>query len=430
MNILKKNLPLLIFSVGLMILSYCVKFSGHSFVELAYSKNNLAFMNTWLQSSSSQTTLSLEYYLGMMDERIFGPVSMVLSVMAFLIISLLFFTDAKSIIFGTAVFIFLLLTKFEILFFPPYGDAASGPFVEAIWLYRHSFDYLGLAGQPGFIFGGPKVYLISIYPTYLALSMKLIPNVKYFLLFNHVLTLIMGAVIVTIVRSLLLKIVSKRLAILGTFILLSLPLFHSQVEAINMEIPVLCFSLLSIYYLGNRKFTSAIMMAFFASLIKVYAVIFLVAISCISILLFFFGEEERLNAKMFGLSCIPAILAGLMMFLDFISFNVDGDLPRVGLFEGWSKIKNLPFTRYFMYGLIIYPIILIVELIKNKRETVQLLFKKHYITLICFISALGWFGLFMNSGSYVPRYSLLLMPFLLIFLVLSAISIMGPLPLD
>ena len=66
-------------------------------------------------------------------------------------IVLVFLKNAKARAFGAMVFAYLVLTKIEVLFYPPYGDAIGGPFSEAIWLARHGFDYVELFHQDGYL---------------------------------------------------------------------------------------------------------------------------------------------------------------------------------------------------------------------------------------------------------------------------------------
>ncbi len=174
--------------------------------------------------------------------------------------------------FGAAVFAFLSLTKLEVFLYPPYGDSASGPFMEAVWLLHHNFDYLALSKEPLFIYGGPKVYLFSIYPTFEALLMKLIPDSKIFLIINHLIVFIWGAVSVTYVYKIARQIMEDRIAMLVAILFMSLPLFHSQVEILNMEMPLTMFSILSIYFVTQRKWAMASLMAMMAIFVPAVAV--------------------------------------------------------------------------------------------------------------------------------------------------------------
>src|SRR3989338_3201886 len=129
---------------------------------------------------------------GRAEEILWGPLS-ILSAAIFLIIYIRrYLKEAAGRQIFLAVFIFLLIVKFEVLFFPPYGEVVAGPFAEALWLKDHSFNYLALVHAHNFTTGGPKVYLFSIYPTFQALLMKLTPSVKVFLIINHALVFAMA----------------------------------------------------------------------------------------------------------------------------------------------------------------------------------------------------------------------------------------------
>ena len=111
--------------------SLLIKIFSPRAVENLYHSGKVDILNEWTDARGAQ---SLDFYAGRMEEVLFGPLSMVFSGLAFLLFSLKFLQGVKKIWFFAAVFLYLIFIKFEILFSPPYGDSASGPWMEAVWL--------------------------------------------------------------------------------------------------------------------------------------------------------------------------------------------------------------------------------------------------------------------------------------------------------
>jgi len=412
---------LFIICIGLLIiLSIGFEYGGPKVVEHLYSQEKINVLNQWLDHSQREP---LNFYLGSMEERIFGPLSILCSTLAFFIFAFVFLNQAGRLQLCFAVFVYLVITKFEVLLFPPYGDSASGPFAEAIWLYHHGFNYAELAKQPGFIEGGPKVYLISLYPTVMAFLMKMITHTKTFIVFNHLLVFAQAAVIITIFREMLTRLCSRNLALLVSLVILSLPLFSSQVEQINMEIPTLFFATLSIYFLSLKNLKVALAMGMLAAMIKIYAVIVPATIFVIGLYLFLFDEQKRHKPMTLIWSLAAALFCGVMVYLDYMSFNVKGDLPRVGFLEGWDRLKNVNILFYYLYSLGAFVILFFLDKVRNSQQPFKVLMEKRFTALISFILVAGWIVLFINSGSFVPRYALLIAPFCVvcIFYVVQSI---------
>ena len=148
--------------------------------------------------TSAQGIVPAEFYIGQLDDRFLGPISVLCSGLAFLLIGLKFLPRLV----GRRLFLYFLayffITKWETFVFPSYGDSASGPMMEAVWLLQNNFDFIKLSQQPLFIIGGPKAYLFSIYPAFQALLMKLTPSPQAFLVVNHGITYVMSAAIMAL----------------------------------------------------------------------------------------------------------------------------------------------------------------------------------------------------------------------------------------
>ncbi|MFA5087835.1 MAG: hypothetical protein WC552_02235, partial [Candidatus Omnitrophota bacterium] len=171
----EKNSRLLsiIFCVFLLFLFLLVKYQGPVVVNSLYQNGRIDLLNTLTFAQGRQP---LEFYSGQMEEFYLGPLGVLIAGIFLLFLSVNYLQGVSAAALAGIIFIFLVLTKFEVLFFPPYGELVAGPYAEASWLFRHSFDYAGLIQQDNFSQGGPKVYLFSVYPTIAALMMKFSPS--------------------------------------------------------------------------------------------------------------------------------------------------------------------------------------------------------------------------------------------------------------
>ncbi len=435
-----------------------LNFQFPSFVEKIYQKKNFVLLNQFVDHDINET---LGYYVGQVDNIYVGPVTSVITYTLFALFCLLYLKKSSPGVFCCAVFLFLILTKFNVLFYPPYGDAIGGPFAEALWLAEHHFDYAGLLHQPPYNLGGPRVYFFSIYPTYLAILLKLIPSTKIFFVVNHLFVYGMAALIITLIKNIVAMKFNQCIAILSSVILLALPLFQSQTEAINMEIPCLLFSILSIYYLVQKRIGLALVMAVWSLLVKGHGIIPCGTVACVSIILFLFDscKEEPLSLKgskrllMYSFLAVMSIVlmagskfllkdqhatGGMMGFLNGLPSLKIMYLPRLYgmsfvLFfclvlweEGMGRRKLIPMPCASFWG---------INLNKNfdctknfypkgtRGALVSILVEKYYPQCVVFVCAGMWFILFLNYTEVSPRYKLALAPYLILCLVFAVLSI-------
>src|SRR3989338_5627186 len=115
---------------------FLTKLYGSHLTEILFNQNA-----GLLNKITGTTTLeTLDFYLGRMEEALWGPLTQLISGLLFTFFALRFLKSSSPKTFGIAVFIFLCITKYEVLLFPLYGDAIGGPFAEARWLAEHNFD--------------------------------------------------------------------------------------------------------------------------------------------------------------------------------------------------------------------------------------------------------------------------------------------------
>lgn len=392
------------------VLFYAVKYLSPLAIGHWFNGGAKGLLNALSFSAANQ---SLNFYTGKLEELYLGPLAMLLGGCAFLILCKKILVESSFKIFAAATFVFILLTRLEILFWPPYGDSASGPFIEALWLLHNNFDYVKLSQQPGFVAGGPKVYLFSIYPTFMALLKSIIPHHKTFFLVNHLLGFTLGAGVVALLRQIMQKVTTKENAILVALCLLYLPLFQSQVEQINMEMPVTFFAILSLYYLIEKKLARASLMSMLAVLAKGVAVYISVTVFVAAIFLVLTDEKlkNKWTAVLWGSAAL--LFAALNYYGSFYILNAGGNVKMVGAFEGIRWMKSMP----LFYVFIISTIVLFWDFIEREYDEKENLFagiiqylKQHYVAFVMYVSAGGWFFLFLNSYGGQYRYRLILAP--------------------
>ena len=406
----QKKLTAIIAIFLLFLASLLVKFCGPFLIRSLFENNHISLLN---QIVSSTDNMPVDYYVGRIETLFFGPLSMLFSGIAFFWCSFLFLKDESGWKYFLAVLVYFLVTKFEILFFPPYGDSIGGPFFEAIWLKDNGFNYIGLSNQPSFIKGGPKVYLFSIYPTYIAALMRMIPNTKMFLLINHVLVFIYGSVCIVFFRKVCEKIFDKSEALLLSILLMAFPLFQSQVEGLNMEMPLVMFGIVALYYLVEKKVVMAAIMAIMSAMVKGVAVSICAAVSVGCLLLFIFDKENRFKFRIL----IGFILAGgfvlFKMYLSMVVLGKGEKIGMVGFMQGWYWIKKLPAEYMLLASFIVVSIVLAKKTIRAKTgyQTFADLINENFVIISAFICAFMWTGVFINSFSDAERYRLLLVPF-------------------
>ncbi len=411
---------IIIFGIVFIILCtafYWIQYKSPSFVESLYRNEKLSLLNNM---TGVTTERRLEFYLGRAQETVFGPLSQLISGGLLTAFALLFLSSpvkrgAGFWGFWLAVFVYLILTKYNVLFFPPYGDAIGGPFAEAIWLKRHSFDYQGLFLQPGYAQGGARVYFFSIYPTFLALLMKMFPGPKSFLVISHLIVFAFSATITAVLRDICMRVFRKDLATLAALLLLFLPLFQSQTEAINMEMPSVFFIMLSAHALLEKRIHRAGMMAVFAVLVKGASIFACGGFFLISLFLFFTKAKFRFNKKILLWGIGLVLFSCARIALKFLTNDQHVSAGMVSFGKGWPSLVGM----YIFYFYIASLISLFIYSMRNKLS------KKQTNPVIpvagtMFVFAGMWFVLFLNFYAVSPRYRISVYPFL-VFAVIYAL---------
>jgi hypothetical protein len=389
-------------------------------VQQAFNAGSLDVLNRLTHMNAPQ---HLNVYLGRMEEMVWGPAVQGLSGILWLILALGPLKNVNGRIYFLCVLALLTAVKWNVLFFPPYGDSVGGPFAEGWWLARHHFDYAALYHQPGYAQGGPKVYFTSLFPTYLAVMYTVFSSVKVFLAANHLVFFALAAGVAAFIRSIGRRIFSAEVAGLTAALILSWPVFQSQMEALNMELPSLFFAVASAWALSRRRVHAAGVAALFSLLFKGSGVF-----ACAA----FFGfglfelmaDKDRSRRKAWALWGCGLIAAAVgVVAMKFVMGDQHARAGMIGFLSGWPSLRQFPLT--YIYGLSAGALAVWAVIGTRRSDSFlseNLAFKT---TLLMFIFAGMWFLLFLNFVAVSPRYRVAVYPFFL-FMVIGLLTRIVP----
>lgn len=366
------------------------------------------------------TDQSLEYYLGQIELLWWGPLLALWAAGLWGWVVLRYLTKVSAFRFGAAVFLFLLLSKFKVLFFPPYGgDTITGPFAEAVWLKRHQFDYAGLLQQPGYTQGGAKVYMLSFYPTLLAWQMTIFsPGVL--MLVNHLLTFALAAATLGLFRAVVGKVFTPQITALLTVAVISLPLFQSQVEMINMEFFLLFFTMLAAYFLTEKRYTAAGYAAVGAVLTKGFGIVACGAVFGVAVVVFLLGKTKPREWKTL-LAGVLTLAAGLGV-IETIQLMLGA--TTIGLIR-WFSCRIVQEPNFYFFAANVAVFVWYLARCRKEAGSWPAALARQHAAVALFMFALVWYALFLHFTDIVPRYFLVVLPFLA-FVQFFALSVVVP----
>lgn len=326
-------------------------------------------------------------------------------------------------------FAFLCLFRPRALFYPPYWDGIMGTFTEGIWLLENKFNFIKLATQElPWHMGGPRVYLITFYSSFLAIMMKVFKNQHLFLFFNHLLILGLSSGTVVLFFKMLREDFGTRIALSMSALLFFHPMYLSQSYAFNMEIPILFFAILSIYYFLRKRFILAGVFSLIAFFIKSASLA--IALSLVFLyILCFFTIRKRKHVWIVCFYSLPIGIYAVYLFLTSRFFLGHGLPQKITPIGGLFQILLYAVRWPDLFCLILLvPIGFLVLLIKYKRlsrtennKSIQRKFlmlrdllKKDRLTVISLVICAILLILLANYVSVLPRYLLLGLPFFFI----------------
>lgn len=414
---MKKSLSISLV-LGFIALFFLTLALGPVYVRYLFENASYEILN-WLTRASGQQ--SLDFYIGRAEEAFFGRLAQVFAGGALITLALTWLKDAPSRVFFWTVLGFLVITKWMVLFYPPYGDAVGGPFAEAWWLAQNNFNYPGLADQPAYHQGGPKTYLTTIFPGYIAILMKLIPNTTLFLFVNHLLFFAMAAGIVTMVRSVGRRVFAPEAAGLTAMVVLSWPVFQTQLEAINMELPTVFFTVLSAYYVIKGSVHKAGVAALLAAAVKGSGIQACAAFGLCGLVLLFQEKDPAKRKAWIGWGIGLGALSVLLLLVKFWMKDQHVVINYVAVGAGLPSLVSFPISYVFLLNLAVIAFLWFFKRscvightsYESTYDVKRTTYDSWRINAIMLTFATMWFLLFLNFMAVSPRYRVAVYPFLL-----------------
>ncbi|MCA9409204.1 MAG: glycosyltransferase family 39 protein [Candidatus Omnitrophica bacterium] len=398
--------------ISLVFFYYSFYFWAEFFIKYFFDQGRFDLLNVW---SGALQNYPLDYYLGQIENRFFGPGKMILSGGAFMAIAWRYLKTRSLWMYMLAVFLYFLVTRPEVLMYPPFGESVTAPYAEAVWLVRNSLNYFELQQQLPKTLGGMLYYPFSIYSFLAAVFLKFLPGAIVFNLTMHVITFLMSASIVAVLREILRQYFNDEIALLGSFLLLSLPIYQCMTEMINMEMSLVFFAVFSFYYLIKNRMIQAFVFAVLSMLIKLPGAI---ACGAVFIYSFFLAAQKNIKSeriKIVFLGVLAVLLTGGKLVLRLIFRQGQTKQNTINFLNGLSNIIIMPEFWMFCAISIIFFLQFIVKLLRKENLSKEVL-RKHTVLWLSWFMSLVWFGLYANFSVMGPRYKLLLYPFLIIVL--------------
>jgi len=195
---------------------------------------------------------------------------------------------AATMVFGIA-FVLLLLMNLQVLTDPPYWDALTGIYSQAVWLKDHNFDYFQLWHQPKWVDGGPHVKILYVLAPVYALLIKFL-GAGWAFTSIHIFNIFCAALTFTLFYVFLRDHMPDKLALLWCSAAALDPIWSGQVASLYIEIPQAACYGATILALHRRRYLLAALFCLVAFLVKSSALLLALAM-----LIWFIGYRLGLH---------------------------------------------------------------------------------------------------------------------------------------
>ena len=331
----------------------------------------------------------------------------------------------SPVLLGFISFLFMAVFNFSCLENPPYWDDILGLHNQAVWLANNNFNVLKLSQTGGYLAGGSHIYQFGIMPYFYAVLYALFsPKITH--LIGHFFNMGCMALAFGVSYSLLRKFkINNYCAALWCVAALYEPIIAGRVVALGQECPLICATLLSIYFLFNKKYRLGVFFIFIAMLCKMTAGILAITFVLWLILHIYFTQENRKERLK---KYYPYLIAGILLICFFL-FDIFG-----GESELWVINHNifisffLRLKHHFLNLLIIQFIVVCIMglltmyqislMIKNKN--MFWLSEKNRFSFFLLILCGGFWMSYGLCALPLPRYSAFIVLPMYIFVAINA----------
>jgi hypothetical protein len=327
---------------------------------------------------------------------------------------------------GLVSFLFMFILNFSCLDNPPYWDDILGLHNQAAWLAKNNFN-LSKLWQPGqeYLAGGSNIYKFGMMPYFYGILYALFsPKTVHVL--GHLFNMGCLALAFGVSYSLLLKFkINNYAAFLWCIAVICEPLMSGRVVALGQECPLVCATLISIYFLFNKKYSLGIFFIFIAMLCKMTAGVLATAFTLWLILDICLDKENRKERfKKYYPYLIAMII--LVCFFLFDTFGAKSELLKFSdnIFIRFFFILKHHFLNLLIVQFIVLCVIgllaiyKIIVLIKHKK--LFNLPEKDKFSLFLLILCGGFWMSYGLCALPLPRYSAFIVFPMYIFVAINA----------
>ena len=188
----------------------------------------------------------------------------------------------------------IVATRWEVIDSPPYYDYAMGLWSEADFLVESGFDYHRLRFEERHTFdpeGGRRSYMTSVMPTVVAALMVTLDDPTRSLMAYHLLVFACTAGVIVGLFGLLMpsggghddsgRVTSwfdRGLACLVCAVVLTTPVFATQVDMASMEMPLVLVAILTLHQVRARRYVLASALSVAGFLVKATGIVLTLAL--------------------------------------------------------------------------------------------------------------------------------------------------------
>ncbi len=328
---------------------------------------------------------------------------------------------------GLLCFFIVLAVNFAYLANPPYWDDILSLHNQALWLAKHNFNIFEL-WQPGqgFWEGGSNDHQFGILPFLYGMFYYVFPAKTVHVL-GHLFNIGCLALAFGLSYSILRKFkLGPYQALLWCIAALCEPVMAGRAAALGQESPLLCATILSIYFMLDKKYCRGIFFIFLAMLVKmtggVLAAAFVLWLA-LDICLAKGARKERLKKY------LPYLISGiiLIVFFLFASFGRVNELEGDKILPGRCFINMryqfpvlLPVQFAALLMLVFAALWRLFVILKNK--SLFNLSRKDRISLLLLILTGGFWGAYAVYHCSLPRYSSFIVLPMYLFIALNTFT--------